>query len=142
MRNPRDMGHLATSRCEFPFLSLCFAHLFMVRQMDRFACLRLTERCADILLSIREEIHEAGNHVGIELQAQITKLVECVHRPSLQYVAHSARNREFARVHAPLRKHANRPFIQRYLKRDDTLQAIQGCAAELISTLDMFSVCP
>ena len=49
--------------------------------MNRLACLRLTERCADILLSIREEIHEAGNYVGIELQEPITKLVECVHKP-------------------------------------------------------------
>lgn len=41
------------------------------------------ERCADILLSIREEIHEAGNYVGIELQEPITKLVECVHKPGV-----------------------------------------------------------
>jgi len=98
------------------------------------------ERCADILLSIREEIHETGNYVGIELQEQITKLVEYVHRPSLQSVAHSAPNRAFARVQALLQKHTNLPFIQRYLKRDDILQAIQACDAELTSTLDVFSV--
>ncbi|KAL5486223.1 hypothetical protein ACEPAI_7268 [Sanghuangporus weigelae] len=31
---------------------------------NKMACLRLTERCADILLAIREEIHEAGDQVG------------------------------------------------------------------------------
>ena len=49
--------------------------------MNRLACLRLTERCADILLSIREEIHEAGNYVGNELQGPIIKLVEYVRKP-------------------------------------------------------------
>lgn len=44
--------------------------------MNRLACLRLTDRCADILLSIREEIQEAGNDVGIELQGPIVKLIE------------------------------------------------------------------
>ena len=44
--------------------------------MNRLACLRLTERCADILLSIREEIREAGDDVGFDLQGPIIKLVE------------------------------------------------------------------
>jgi hypothetical protein len=45
-------------------------------QMYRLACLRLTERCADILLSIRHEIQEAGGQVGDELAAPIAKLEE------------------------------------------------------------------
>jgi len=49
--------------------------------MNRLACLRLTERCADILLSIREEIREAGDYVGIELQGPILRLVEYVFKP-------------------------------------------------------------
>jgi hypothetical protein len=40
------------------------------------ACLRLTERCADILISVREEIHEAGDHVTQELRLPLQKLVE------------------------------------------------------------------
>lgn len=40
------------------------------------ACLRLTERCADILLAVREEIHDAGDQVGEELQVPMQKLVE------------------------------------------------------------------
>jgi len=54
--------------------------------MNRLACLRLTERCADILLSIREEIVEAGNDVVTELQRPIIKLVECVHKPRVYNV--------------------------------------------------------
>lgn len=40
------------------------------------ACLRLTERCATILMSVREEIAEAGDQVGEELVYPIQRLVE------------------------------------------------------------------
>ena len=47
---------------------------FHILQTNRLACLRLTERCADILLCVREEIHEAGDEVGQELQDPLQKL--------------------------------------------------------------------
>jgi hypothetical protein len=47
--------------------------------MNRLACLRITERCADILISVREEIAEAGDYVGEELRTPLAKLVECAH---------------------------------------------------------------
>jgi abelson tyrosine-protein kinase 1 len=40
------------------------------------ACLRLTERCADILISVREEIRDAGDEVAEELKEPIRKLTE------------------------------------------------------------------
>ena len=46
--------------------------------MNRLASLRLTERCADILISVRAEIVDAGYTVAEELHAPIAKLVECV----------------------------------------------------------------
>ena len=46
--------------------------------MHRLQCLHLTERCADILLSVRQEIHDAGDLVGEELNLPIQKLSECV----------------------------------------------------------------
>lgn len=49
--------------------------------MNRMACLRLTQRCADILISVKEEVTEAGGQVGRELEGPIGRLVECV--PSL-----------------------------------------------------------
>ena len=62
------------------------------------ACLRLTERCADILLSIRDEIQDAGEHIGEELTMPIEKLVGyaslCFHNPciliSAKLIHHSA----------------------------------------------------
>lgn len=46
--------------------------------MNRSACLRLTDRCATILFSIREEIFDAGDNVGDELRDPILRLVEYV----------------------------------------------------------------
>ena len=63
------------------------------------------------------------------------------HASSPQRVIHSVQNRAFVHVHVLMQKQVNRPFIKRYLKRDDILQAIQGCAAELNNALNMFSVC-
>jgi hypothetical protein len=47
--------------------------------MNRLASLRLTERCADTLISVREEIIDAGYAVAEELHAPIAKLNECGH---------------------------------------------------------------
>lgn len=49
--------------------------------MNRMACLRLTERCADILYGVQEEIVDAGLQVAGELHDPIAKLVECVLLP-------------------------------------------------------------
>ena len=46
--------------------------------MNRMACLRLTQRCADILISVRQEVHDAGGDVGDELKGPVDRLVECV----------------------------------------------------------------
>ena len=46
--------------------------------MNRLACLRLTERCAETLISVREEIQLAGIAVARELQEPINKLQEYV----------------------------------------------------------------
>jgi hypothetical protein len=54
--------------------------------MNRLASLRLTERCADILISVREEIIDAGYTVAEELNAPISKLNECVTTSSTSYL--------------------------------------------------------
>jgi hypothetical protein len=53
--------------------------------MNRLATLRLTERCSDILISVREEIVDAGYTVTEELHAPIAKLNE-YDRSSTPYV--------------------------------------------------------
>ncbi|KAG6834204.1 hypothetical protein H0H93_011203, partial [Arthromyces matolae] len=45
-------------------------------ETNRQQCLRLTERCAEILLSVREEVKEAGEEVGEELKLPVEKLTD------------------------------------------------------------------
>lgn len=91
--------------------------------MNRLACLRLVERCADILYSIREEVEEAGIDVVTELAGPIAKLVD-----------------SFRTVHGFLLKQVHRPFLKRWLKRDEILRQIAGCDSDLDEALQMFSV--
>ncbi|KAF7306038.1 Protein kinase domain-containing protein [Mycena chlorophos] len=89
--------------------------------LNRMACLRLTERCAEILLSVREEIKDAGEKVAEELQMPIDKLVE-----------------SFTRVQNFMLKQAHRPFLKRYLKRTEIIRDIAGCDKGLTDALSMF----
>lgn len=59
------------------------SHHSLILKVNFYRCLRLTERCADILISIRDEVHEAGDTVSQELAAPIGKLEEYAfyHRP-------------------------------------------------------------
>jgi hypothetical protein len=45
-------------------------------QMNRLACLRLSERCANLLLSIVQEVHEMGDKVEKEMKEPLEKLVQ------------------------------------------------------------------
>ncbi|KAA1466979.1 hypothetical protein DENSPDRAFT_63475 [Dentipellis sp. KUC8613] len=92
-------------------------------EMNRLACLRLTERCADALISVRDEILDAGGAVLDELKAPIAKL-----------------NEAFMEVNYFLKKQAHRPFLKRYLKRDEILRSIAVCDAGLSDALGMFGL--
>lgn len=92
-------------------------------------------------MSVREEIAEAGDSVGVELQAPVTRLVE--------YVAFTAvlgrtvlilAFRSFREVYRFLVKQSHRPFIKRYLQRDEIQRALVGCHNSLSDALGMFSV--
>jgi len=72
--------------------------------MNRLASLRLTERCADILISIREEVIDAGRTVAEELHSPITKFSECVHT-------------SFRHINALSRKVGQDPVVSRAVRR-------------------------
>ncbi|KAJ3730506.1 hypothetical protein C8R42DRAFT_650363 [Lentinula raphanica] len=96
-----------------------------LQQVDsnRLQCLRLTEHCADILLSVRQEVYEAGDEVAEELKLPFDKLTE-----------------SFNDVHALLVKQAGRPFLKRYLKRDEISRQLHQCDIGLQEALGMFSI--
>ncbi|KAJ7647040.1 hypothetical protein FB45DRAFT_1019313 [Roridomyces roridus] len=90
---------------------------------NRLACLRLTERCADILLSIREEIGQTGEELGDELTTSIEKLVS-----------------SFTEVYHFMANQAHLPFLKRYFKRDQILRDIANCDKALGEALSMFGI--
>ncbi|KAJ7731571.1 hypothetical protein DFH07DRAFT_755579 [Mycena maculata] len=91
--------------------------------MNRLACLRLAERCANLLLSVRQEVREMGNKVEQEMAQPLAKLIE-----------------SFTQVHDFLVKQAHRPFLKRYLKRDEIVREISSCDTSLSDALGMFSL--
>ncbi|KAJ6521208.1 hypothetical protein DFH09DRAFT_223755 [Mycena vulgaris] len=91
--------------------------------MNRLACLRLAERSANLLLSIQQEVHETGDKVGKEMAKPMEKLVET-----------------FTEVRDFLVKQAHRPFLKRYLKREEIIRQIAGCDTSLSDAMSMFSL--
>ncbi|KAJ6577758.1 hypothetical protein B0H19DRAFT_568412 [Mycena capillaripes] len=91
--------------------------------MNRLACLRLAERCANLLLSVVQEVHEVGDKVEKEMAEPLEKLVAT-----------------FTQVRDFLLKQAHRPFLKRYLKREETIREIAGCDTSLTDALSMFSL--
>ncbi|KAL5504344.1 hypothetical protein ACEPAH_8418 [Sanghuangporus vaninii] len=83
-------------------------------ETDRTACLRLTERCADILQAVRDDIHESCDPIGEELETPMQTLVEA-----------------FKAVHVLLQKYDHRFSLRRYLMRDDILHNINDCDVAL-----------
>lgn len=109
--------------------------------MSRIACLRLTERCAEILLSVREEVTEASRSVEEELAAPIAQLSKYVIESPSWMLIPIWHLRAFMKVQVFLQKQVRRPFLQRYLKRDEILRGISACDGALSDAMEMFSVC-
>ena len=111
-------------------------------QTNRQASLRLIERCADILISIRDEIVDAGYTVAEELRTPIAKIIECVssalirtHAFYLIYTPHRA----FEEVLYCLNKLGRLPFLKRYLMRNEILSNISACDTTLKDARETFS---
>lgn len=102
--------------------------------LNRMQCLRLTERCANILISVRDEVVEA-------VQAEAADRGMSATYPSvpadLEYPLRRLVD-AFAQIQAFLQQEAHRPFIKRYLKRDDILRQLQGCDVALQDAVEAF----
>lgn len=90
---------------------------------NRLACLRLVSRCADILVSVREEVLASGDKITEDLVGPVQKLIE-----------------SFTAVQTFLLKQARRPFLKRYLKRDEILSEIEECDKALADALNVFGI--
>ncbi|KAJ7042252.1 hypothetical protein C8F04DRAFT_1176409 [Mycena alexandri] len=77
-------------------------------QTNRSSCLRVTERCADLLLAINEVMADSGDEVTQELQKPLERI-----------------ERSFQGFSGFLKGQAELSFFTRYLKKDDILRQIQ-----------------
>ncbi|KAF8066474.1 hypothetical protein FPV67DRAFT_1669970 [Lyophyllum atratum] len=85
------------------------------------ACLRLAERCADILSAIYEEVSRAGRTVARVLSEPLENLEHA-----------------FEQVQKLLQSQMHRPFVKRLLKRDEDLANIADCNTSLQDALGHF----
>ncbi|KIJ58311.1 hypothetical protein HYDPIDRAFT_90991 [Hydnomerulius pinastri MD-312] len=90
---------------------------------NRLQCLRLTERCATLLLSVRCEIAEAGSGVAEELAAPVGRLCDALNQ-----------------IHSFLQKQLHRPFLKRYLRRDEILRELAACDKAVGDVVSMFGL--
>ncbi|KAJ7474918.1 hypothetical protein FB451DRAFT_1246991 [Mycena latifolia] len=92
-------------------------------QTNRAACLRLTERCADLLIAIHDEVLESGDQVVHELKAPWEKLEQ-----------------SFSDFDRFLKLQAELSFFTRYLKKDEILREIAQCDVSVRDCLDVFNL--
>ncbi|KAF8513302.1 hypothetical protein JB92DRAFT_2924631 [Gautieria morchelliformis] len=92
-------------------------------ETNRLSCLRLTERCATILYSVCSEISAAGQDVTDILLEPVARLIESFHK-----------------IEHFVQKQVSRPFLKRYLKRDEDAWKIMACNTSLTDSVALFSV--
>ncbi|KIP06901.1 hypothetical protein PHLGIDRAFT_106442 [Phlebiopsis gigantea 11061_1 CR5-6] len=102
-------------------------------EFNRLACLRLTERCANMLLAIKQEIQEA-DQLGAQASSSTPKLGSQL--KELEKGLPDA----FRQVHQFLERLARRPFLKRYLKRDEIQRELAACHTALNDAFDVFSL--
>ncbi|KAG6826645.1 hypothetical protein H0H92_014990 [Tricholoma furcatifolium] len=90
-------------------------------ETNRLACLRLAERCADILIAIREEVSRLDGRVAQVLREPMENL-----------------ERAFHEIQDMMIKQINQGFLRRYLKRDEVLSEIAECNTMLQDCLGHF----
>ena len=134
------MGYSRVRRGEFYFYTINWVRELIPKQTNRLACLSLVYRCAYILISIEEEVRTAGG-LHSALDEPLARLLMCVVvilKPKLWCLGllFSA----FQMVAQMMQKQAERPFLKRYLKRDDITRQIRECNDALTSAVDVFSV--
>jgi hypothetical protein len=123
-------------------------------QTNRIQCLRLTERCATAIFSVRAEIADAerdmqsqpggreDDGLAKEMEGPVGKLSECLGMVSRYFTLVSSENVDvhYLQVYDFLVKLIRRPFIKRFLRSDEIQQEIQACDKALGDAMQMFSV--
>ncbi|KDQ15826.1 hypothetical protein BOTBODRAFT_72487, partial [Botryobasidium botryosum FD-172 SS1] len=92
-------------------------------ESNRAACTHLVERCANILISIVDEVGAMGKSVTSALEPPVTKL-----------------NETMKMIQDILVKQNSQPFIKRYLSRSEFSHQISDCHVILADSVSLLSV--
>ncbi|KAH7882529.1 hypothetical protein F5I97DRAFT_1816649, partial [Phlebopus sp. FC_14] len=92
-------------------------------ETNKYACLRLIERCATMLFSVRCEIAEAGEAVRQELEGPVAKLFDTIYL-----------------IESFLQSQLHRSFAMRYLRRNEIRKEMDACDKALEDVVSMFGV--
>ncbi|KAJ3574855.1 hypothetical protein NP233_g1485 [Leucocoprinus birnbaumii] len=93
-----------------------------VQEVDtnRLVFLRLTERCACVVITLNQELQDAGELVVQELSPSLRRIEDL-----------------FSGIQVLTKKESNIPFLKRYLKREETLRHIEGLNRQLDQELQI-----
>jgi serine/threonine protein kinase len=88
---------------------------------NRRSSLRLAERCATLLYSVRLEIEEAGEDVAKDLAEPLERLCDALNQ-----------------IHSFLQTQAHRSFLKRYLRRQEIAKELMTCNRAVTDVAAMF----
>ncbi|KAF7370280.1 Protein kinase domain-containing protein [Mycena sanguinolenta] len=92
-------------------------------QTNRSACLRLTDRCATLLMLIHDAVSASGDAVAHELEAPLEKLEQ-----------------SFADIDRFFKEQAERSFIDRYIHREEIREQIVNHDKSIDECLNLFNL--
>ncbi|KAJ7602883.1 hypothetical protein FB45DRAFT_964499 [Roridomyces roridus] len=92
-------------------------------QTNRWASLRLTERCANLLLSIHKTVSKYGPEVAHELRPALQELERC-----------------FLDIERSLKAQASLSFLAQYAKKDEIRREIKAHNTEVGDCIQMFGL--
>ncbi|KAF9218645.1 hypothetical protein BS17DRAFT_720020, partial [Gyrodon lividus] len=104
---------------------------------NRLSCLRLTERCATLLYSVRLEIVQAGEDVAQDLAEPVERLCEfTVHYLGFECTL----TLSLSQIRAFLQTQLHRPFLKRYLRREEISRELMACNRAITDVTAMFGM--
>ncbi|KAF7291313.1 hypothetical protein MIND_01275600 [Mycena indigotica] len=93
-----------------------------VVQSNQWRCLRLTERCADLLAAIRVIVHQSGENVAEQMEKPLKQIVE-----------------RFIDIEAFVKGLTQMRFLQRYLYREEIVHKIEEYNTAITDSLLLFN---
>ncbi|KAH0826098.1 hypothetical protein J3R83DRAFT_5844 [Lanmaoa asiatica] len=112
------------------------------KKTNRLSCLRLAERCATLLYSVRCEIDEAGVETALALAEPVERLCGAlaqVHRGGLG-MFFSCSTAVVFQIRTFLETQLHRPFLKRYVRREEIARELTACNEAITDAASRFGI--